>query len=749
MQTDLKRPKNKFLETILAHPKRVILITLTLSILAIIGMKNLRLIFNHKVWFDKDHSLILGQDFQEKTFGAGESSVLILNFQDKATNHLKLLQSLIDELSLLDEVLRVDALNNFQWVHSVDDDIFIEPLFDFEKYSSEQLQQREQVIKADKDLQNYLITKDLKTTLIHIYLTPSFEKPHKFNKVSKKVRDVANKLIPGEVDVHHLGLVAVNGALIDATFKDLKTMFPLLIFILIALIFYFFKEAKAVFFILNSITLSMLTTLGLMGYFGFPLVNISSILPVILMAIAIADSVHIVDSYKKNKSLAEAAAANFRPTLLTSLTTAIGFFSLTLAEMKPIQHFGLMAGIGVMLAWIYTYTLLIPSIQLFPLNFFRRDIKFKIPWKKYIEHLHRHHLKYIVFFLGLTTILIIKSRDIQVYANPMKNFDHDHPVAIANDFVQSKFGGLSGPQIIIDSGKTDGTKSPEFLSRVQEFEQWLLSDPRINHVNSFTTVTKRLNRSLNGDHQKFYRLPKKQTQVAELAFLYNLSVPPTKSLTQYLSSDYRYMKLGLLWTIDNSIEGLNKMNEIKKWAKKYDLEILITGKVAIKQNMVKYVISTFLNSIFIAALIIILLFALIYRNFETVFLVFFANLTPAVFAAGLLGLIGAPVDFTIALVSSICLGIAVDDTIHFIDKYNQHKAMGDTTLALTLVMDKVASALMLTTLILCLGFGVFFFSEHIPNRNFGILSSFVMAMALITDLVLLPSLIIAKKRFIG
>lgn len=751
--------KKRIISFVINRPKQSLLASLLIFIVFTPFIFTLKTNFSHSAWYSKDHPVSKQIDSLEKDFGNDETAVLVIHSRENVVTkeNLKSIKRITEQLENVRNVYSIESLLNFNSISSQGDDLNIEPLIDLDKLdSAEYLADKVEELKKDKTIKGYLLSKDFKTMLVIIRLVSAKDRKINYSELKNDIEEILNKetVVNNQSEFHILGRAAVQATLKEVGFGDAKVLMPSLFVIIIVFLMIFFRDKVSVITPLLVTLFSIGTTMGVAGLVGMEMVTISFIIPTILIAISIADSVHIVDIFHKKRletdkltAVVFSANKNFAPTLLTSLTTSIGFFSLLISDMIPIKMFGMIAGIGVLLAWCFSYFFLIPCLVLSDVKSRKRSSISSDFSRTYVDWLLKYKLLILISFGVITSFLVYNASFLRVDANPFDNFKDDHPLKISNNVMLNAFGGVSGPEIVIESKSEFGIKDPVFLNKVDLLILRILEDERINNISSPIQTLKTMNKALNSDDEEFYKIPQDNKAIAQLILLYNISVPPEKSLFNFITPDYTKIRLSLFWSIQSSIEGLSKAKEIEQLAKELDLDAKVTGKVNAKQKMVNFVITTFLQSIALSFFIVFIILTVYLRSLPLGILSMLPNITPLAFASGILVIMGQSVDFTVAVVSSICLGIAVDDTIHFLAGYLKAKKDNlSTEEAIFKVIKGSASSLILTTLILMLGFGVFIFSDFIPNRNFGLLSSGVLLIALVTDLVLLPVVFIYLSK---
>lgn len=754
---------NLLIKWIMKYPKTFFVSSILLVALLAPQMKNLVMAFGPKAWFKTDSYHMKQLAELNQKFANDEMLVVAVYNKEGLFNEktLKTIKRLNDDLELRPAVIRVDSLANFVHVAVDEDDISTEPLFsdyEDEDFTSDNVQKIKEISLGHADLPGRMINKEGTVSLVFARLKPFFEKTPNYKDIvgsTEEMLEVYKSNNPN-LEFYLLGDVSLKSSLKDISFKDTSLIIPLLLVLIIIFFYASFRNFTGIILPLGVITFSNLFALGIAGMMEMKLVSISFIIPIILMAIGIADSVHILDTYHKYRktgldnlgAIKASLEKNLIPTLLTSITTAIGFFSLMTADLVPLQDFGLISGIGVMGAWLFSHILMVPALVLFPSKEARSLIpSMSFTTTGYIKFLQRWRVAIISTFIIVIGIFVYFGLQNEVNSNPYRNFKVGTKIRSANEFIIANMGGFAGPQIIIDSGSENGINKVDFLSRVDRLQGWLNTKDGISSTSSIVNTVKQINRAFNEGRDDFLKLPPTNKQVAEQIFFYNLSVPPGKSLNDLVSIDQRSLRLSVLWTIQDSVNGVKIMEDIEKKAKELGLNIFITGKVALTQQMVNYVISIFLKSLSLSLFTITIILFLVFRSLKLGLISIIPNIVPIVFNFGILAMIGQTVDFTTAIVSSVCLGIAVDDTIHFLMHYKNKTDQGvKVNEALDDIFSKTAGSLTLTTIILMVGFGSFLLADFIPNKNFGVLSSVVLGVALITDLILLPAILVRKEK---
>lgn len=750
----------------MGKPKTNLVISFILLIMFTPYAGDIVLDFSARTWFRSHDPNITLLDSFEKKFGNDESIILVINSKESffSKEKLLLLNEITESMWQVPDVIRVESLTNYNLSFSEEDDISTEEFLPIDEIDKEGLiEARQKIFDKHRVLPGVYLSKDHKSAVVYGRIVQKEEKNLNPDGVFDGVQKIGEKFLkPLGIDYHILGAPALNVTFKRTSFLDLKTINPILVLLVILYLIFCFKNFWGVFLPLAIIGTTLIFMTGLIGFLKIKMNSLTFILPGIIIAIAIADSVHLLstyfDLYKEEEgvlpALKGALKKNIWPIFLTSVSTAVGFFSLTTSDVRPVAEMGLLAGIATLMAFLFSILIIPSSIVYFKIapsskQKQGRTIKYSFA-KAYIDFLDRWHLLIMVLFIFTSSLFGYLAYQNEVNSNPYKYFNKTNPISIGNEFTLDTFGGVGGPELVLDSGVNNGITDPAFLKKVDEFQDWLNDQSYINRVISVVDIIKEVNQSLHGGLPESYVLPDSKEMIAQELFLYTMGLPQGMDLNNRMDLKQRELRLSLLWSVQNSKESLERVEQIESKAAALGLVVSTTGKPILFQMMNSYVVETFVNSMGLALLVITLILIVVFRSLKLGLLSLIPNFIPIVLGAGLLTLIKTPVDIGCAIVASVTLGIAVDDTIHFLAHYNSLISAGmERKEALIEVISGTGMALVVTTMILVSGFGLFIFASLTPNKNFGILSSFVLFMALVCDLVVLPCIVLTTRSLLG
>lgn len=746
------------------YPIRSLFITLVLSLTALYGVLSVRLDFGAKIWFPSESTLI--KDFNEFTSTFGSENYLFIGmsppnkqhvFTNKTIQHI---HNITDDILSLKQVLRVDSLANFTDIYYKDNDAKVAPFLEEvdHNYSKHDLKNLKARAIKHNILKGKYISDDATNTLFLVRLGKPLKDQITYKEVLFNIEKVIKNYESKGYTFKFVGTPYVVNEFRRICERDFLIIIPLLSVIVCIFIYALFRSFFAIFCVFTVIILTNITTISISGYLGMKLNNLSSMVPGVLMAICIADTIHFLSSFyiydgNINNRLKHAFDKNFKGTLLTTLTTTIGFMSLATSTLIPIKDFGILCAIGTSLAWIYTVAIIFP-MALISQN--RLQKKKSIPSFAKFNYagLSKFCIKYskliVISFTGLATIFLYLSTKNQVNSNPFEYINKNLKVYKDNQFFNKKYGGFSSFEMSIDSMKQDEVYSPLFLNKVNELQSWIKKDLKASYVGSIVDYQLLLNKTFHKNKEEEFKIPTTRKKSAELLTYYQMNLLPGQELNTAMTIDNRKMRSSVFWNTQNSKEYINKIQSIYNKAKQLGLNLKITGREYLFNRMNEHVVNSFFKSIILTIIGISIFLVIIFKSVKYGLISLFPNLFPILFGSAFMSLLEKPLDVGTVLVASVCFGIAVDDTIHFLlDVQKRIKKDQSMEEAFTNTFTNTGTALLSTTVILVCSFTVFLIADFVPNHNFGFFSALILTAALITDFLFLPALIslfTGKKR---
>ena len=555
---------------------------------------------------------------------------------------------------------------------------------------------------------------------------------------------------------HYLGRPYFQKELVAMQKREI-TVSAIVAGILVSLIMFFiFRRPWGIAVALFSIGLGMLLFMGFLGATGRELNAMAALYPVLMIIVGTSDVIHIMSKYvdelrkglPKEKAIVITIKEIGLATLMTSLTTAIGFATLLSSKVGPIRDFGINAAIGVLIAYI-TVIFFTTAV----LSWFRADQIIKLGrgqafWEKSMSWTYwltrRHPLR---IALGSAAILLLSLWGISRITTNY-SIINNMPIGkqITEDFryFERHLTGFRPLEFAVYA--QNGYKASDFevVREIAKVEDYLREAPAVQAVGSITAVYKSINQMMRNNNPEAYRLPEDKAEFERYQRL--AAKVPNVNLNVLLSKDETKAR------ITSRIKDIGA-DTIKQFGNRLDEWVLAntdttvvkfqrTGTGLIIDKNAEYIRRNLLEGLGMAILLVSILMALLFRNVKMLLISLVPNLFPLLLAGALLGFLGIELEAGVSIVFAVIFGIAVDDSIHFLAKYKLVRSRGNSVEdSLRTTFLETGKAITLTTVILFFGFLVMLFSIHPPSVTIGLLISLTLFSALFSDLLLMPVLI--------
>ncbi len=691
----------------------------------------------------------------------GDDEFFVISFKRPdifSENNLLLLRELAERLEAHPGVRDVQSLGNVDYVDGAREYFEVRKFLEVVPDTQDGLDLlRHQALTTPMYLDN-LISRDGGTTALIVY---PYDRPEDKGFRADLLGDVRGLLSEYESEelVFHLaGNTVTNVSLSRYVQDDVAAFIPLTYFFVALVIWVMFRNVRLTVLALINISVCVGSTMGFMALIGTAMHNVTSVIPSLVMALALADTVHIFSCLDRKvlkaapdtrAALAHILEKVFVPCFLTTLTTAVGFLSLAVSSIPPIREFAYVASMGMIFEFFFSFVLLPPLLLLCnPSKIYRETAEDK-GLNAFLHFLKRvvttHNVKICVAGLVLVLVSIWFSGRVQVETNLVEYFDRKSELRQDLDFIQNNLSGVSTLDISIKSATFDAFTFPENLAVIDEIQAFLHTLPGVDTSISFADYIKEMNKSFHDEDSSYYVIPGQRDLIAQYLLLYD-----SENIDDYVNNAFDHARI-LVRLSENSsarqAQLIDRINEFLEDLPQDDLKMRITGSVVQQVNVIEAVTDGLVSSIALALVVITVIMFVVLRSVKVGFLSLVPNLFPLILNFGIMGLLGIPLDTSTALIAVVALGIAVDDTIHFLSEYNffrqQKMSMVDS---LESVLLGKGLAIVTTSVILCAGFGVLVFSNFVPTFYFGLLSAMVMLTALVGDMLLLPSIMLLRKK---
>ena len=656
----------------------------------------------------------------------------------------------------------------------------IEPIFEPFPQNQATLDSLLQEAKKIKFYSDQILNTENGATLLLIFLDKDIINTSERHGLISAIQDLGKEFSTAtEIDLHYAGLPFIRTVFNVKIREELKIFLILSIVITALILLLFFRSWDAVVFPIIIIGIMVVWSLGTMVLLGYKMTILTGLIPPIIVVIGIPNSIYLLNKYHQeysshgNKTLALSYVIRKIGvvTLMTNFTTAVGFLVLATTKIVILKEFGIVAGINI-LATFLASIIIIPSVFSYlpePNSRRLKHLQFK-PLNLALNSLDLlvHRRKYSVFTVVLIVSVVsvlglMKLRALAYFVDDLP----EESVEIQDLlFFERNFSGIMPLEIVVDTQKKKGLMRGQTLEKVEEFQEFLASQPSISEPISIVNFVKAARQAFYSNNPEYYALPNRQDRSFILRYLQNSdyasavlgSASPDSMtatgqydlLSNFVDSAGQKMRISLKVAdigsekMEALINGkiLPKINELFGES---DTKVNVTGisLLFIKGN--QFLVNNLLTSLLLAFCIIAILMGLLFGNVRMVMISLIPNVIPLLMTAGLMGYLGVPLKPSTAIIFSIVFGISVDYSIHYLAKYRQELKSNNffVPIAVSKSLRETGPSMIYTSVVLFAGFIIFSGSSFGGTVYLGILTSFTLLVALFTNLTLLPSLLLA------
>ena len=602
-------------------------------------------------------------------------------------------------------------------------------------------------IYLNKDIVNTPVRKDFVMDLL-IPTVESFEKKHSVDvRISGMpyIRTLNSQNITDE-----MGIFVVGALLITAI-----------------IFFFFFRSFRATFITLLVVGIGVTWAFGFIGLLGYEITVLSALIPPLIIVIGVPNAVFLINKYQQEvkkhgnqaKSLQRVISKVGNATLMTNITTASGFATFIFVKSQLMREFGILASINIISIFILAL-LIIPIIYSF----------MPLPEQKHLNHLEKKWMENVVNWMEnmvkkqriaiyITTVSIIIFSMIGIYMIRVSgSLIEDMPKGkqFYKDikFFESEFGGIMPLEILIDTKREKGVMKLSTLKKMEELNEAIETFPELSKPISVTNLVKYSKQAYYNGNPKYYQLPTSQEKSYIFAYTKN-SDSNSGMLKNFVDSTGRYARITTFMK-DIGTDKMDVIQErlqavIKKQFPDENFNVSLTGKALVFLKGTNYLIKNLVVSLSLAIILISIFMAWMFRSPQMILISLIPNMLPLLITGGLMGFLDIPIKPSTILVFSIAFGISVDDTIHFLAKYRQELLSNNWKIkpAVYSALRETGVSMFYTSIVLFFGFLVFTVSSFGGTIALGGLVSVTLLLAMVSNLLLLPSLLLSFEKKIA
>ena len=736
--------------------------------------KHMRFTFTEANLLPDDHEVnLIYNDFLE-IFGE-EGNLIVLGVKDSTLFSVKQLNAwnaLSDSFKGYDEVEAVLSIKDLQKLVKNTE----KKQFDLEPFIKDSISSIEEIHQLQSELfkqypfyDNFLFNAESKTIRTAIYLkkdivNTSARKDFVIDNLLEKIKIFEEDT---KLDVRVSGMPYIRTLNAQNIVDEIPIFIGGALFVTSLIFFLFFRSFRATFISLIVVCFGVMWTFGILGLLGYEITVLTALIPPLIIVIGIPNCVFLINKYQqevkshgnKVRSLQRVITKVGNATLMTNITTASGFATFILTESKLLKEFGIVASLSIIAIFILCL-LIVPIMYTF----------LPYPKERHLQHLNKRWIgafvnwmenmvKHKKITIYITTLILIVGSIIGIYQIKISGSlieDMPQNTEFFNDirFFESEFNGIMPLEIMIDTKRKKGVMKLATLKRMEQLEELIDDIPELSRPISVVSLVKYSKQAYYNGNPKYYQLPTSQENSFILSYAKNSS-SDVDMLSNFVDSTGQYARITTFMK-DIGTAKMERIQEdlqtkINKVFPKERYEVIITGKALVFQKGTKYLVKNLAISLTLAIVLIALFMAYLFRSLRMIIVSLIPNLLPLLVTAGLMGYVGVPIKPSTILVFSIAFGISVDDTIHFLAKYRQELQANHWKIRKSVyaALRETGVSMIYTSIVLFFGFSVFTVSSFGGTVALGALVSITLLFAMLSNLLLLPSLLLSLERNIA
>ena len=558
------------------------------------------------------------------------------------------------------------------------------------------------------------------------------------------------------------GVPVINADIARYQSEDAGRMIPIAYGLVTVALFVFVRRLGGLLLAIVAVTLGFVGTLALLVALGSSVNNTSVMLPPIIITLTTAMLLHFFSELGKRSETVPLAAAEatldglLAPGAMAALTTAVGFGALAVSDIPAVRFFGLSAAGGVLLAFSVTTGMFVLAARklsrdrLVSPRGYARAMGMERAVDAIADFVLRRRWEIVVAAVAVTLLVAAGVTRLEVDNREIDFFDPQTPVRQANDFVEAELAGTTMLVIAIDGGRRDRFCEPRALRKLEGLQRFLREKIGMQKVSSLIDVVKLMHREFENGDPSQYRVPDSHEKIAQLLLLNG-----DRTLEEYLDDERRWVRVVARTRNVSSFDVSRDVQQIEHYlARSFrdtdGFRSYVTGRSRLGAEMVNRLIRSQIRSLTLSLTLIFGIIFALFRSLRSGLMALLPNIAPIALMLGLMGWLGIRLDVATAMISTVAIGIAVDDTIHFIQAYRRAMAEhGEIEQAIRHSLRIKGPAIIWTSVTISLGMSVLLLGSFSATRHFGLLVTVAMIAALLGDLLLLPALILCTRSRLG
>lgn len=692
-------------------------------------------------------------DRARSIFGSDETLVITLTADNVFTiDTFRRIDRMTQRIEDVESVHHAISLTNALDIRSNGDDLDISPFIDNLTDDPELAAAIRQRILANPAYAGSLVSLEGDATAIIVYFNDISDREF----IKRGIHDRIVSIVSEERGDNHAwftGSPHFKAAIIGILIHDLVWMPPMITVILAVVLAISFRTLLGVLVPLITVATGVILTLGIITALGYSLSMISVLVPPLLMILGLSYSVHVVSEYHQRRLDTPDPVVRIRKTLqhvllpvvLTGVTTVAGFAALMINPIMAVREFGILSAIGVVQITFLSVTFT-PAL----LKFLDRGVLAPAArarassraFDRFVDRIALFDLQQRVKIFTLSGLLFVLAlagmSKIQVSTDFMSSFSAGSEVRTAFNIVNDKLGGANLLYVVLEGAHPELFKEPANLGAIENLQEWLVAQPEIGGTTSVVDYLKLVNQAFHDNDTAFHVIPASRQLVTQLLFLSS-----SEELDRIVDGRFQTTNIVLRSTAITSESMQDLIARINKRLEQFPdhIKVTVTGNPVLINETLSDIVTGQARSVGLALIIVYGILALMFTSTRIGFVALIPNIMPVAVYFGSLGFFGISLNPSTSLIAPMVLGIAIDDTIHYFARFNREvKRFADDKKATIAALKAVGRPVTYTTVGLCLGFLVLMTSELSMQVQVGIMASYALAVAWLSDFILTPAL---------
>jgi predicted RND superfamily exporter protein len=734
----------RLLNRIANYPRLVLVVTVAISAVFFMIMKdNSRMETDLDKYMPQDHPAFVYSDQAEEWFGINDGIIIAVEHKDGIynTGTIQKVKDLTKALQKMDEINRDDvtSLYTADNIIGTEDGMDVKAFFKRVPKTEEKLRDMQQKVRDNDMVFGRLVSEDETVTVIIAEIGDDVFSQEFYHRILELA-----KSYEGPEILHVAGRPIVEGTMAYLGPEDMIRMVPIVLVVIILVLMWVMRSVKNTIFTLLVVLFSVVWAFGLLAAVGLPIYAVSTMMPVMLIAIGVADGIHLYSHLDlfllanphatKKEAVLDMVAGMWKPVVMTSVTTAVGFISLVTSQVYPIKYFGIFTAFGVMMAMVFSLTLIPAGVLIFGLPK-RKKVKknddrgnSSLAYK-FAEAVVKYKYVTIVATIIIMVVSIIGIGKVWINSSFLEKFEKDSDIVQTDNFINAHFGGTSTLNVILQAADENTFKKPPVLEIIDDIQNESEKLALVGNSFSLADYLKRMNKVMHADSVQYDAIPESQNLVAQYLLLYEMSGDP-ENLWKVVDYKYNTANLTLQLKSDNS-KAINAaiavVETFKEELAAENIEIKYAGSGYKGLVFTDLILQGQILSLLLSLVIIVVLLSFMFKKVSIGFIGAVPIVVTAAISFGMMGLFNIPLSTTTALISSIAIGIGIDYAVHFIERYKIYALeTGDKTRTIRGTMHHSGRAIIFNAIVVIAGFLVLLASVFPPNRSLGALVSLNM-----------------------